>query len=174
MRCGVDTLTSTPHSSLNIHSFFGLLTRATTRGHAELLLGQQRHDEVVLVVAGDGGDDVGPLDAGRGERVDLAGVAVVPRHADRLAGAPGLGDDRLVVVEDRHVVTGAVQLLGDEPADAAATGDDHVHVSAPSSRGACQRVVDRLEPARSRRRRTARRRPGRPCGPSGSSPHPSG
>ena len=45
--------------------------------HAELLLGEQRHDEVVLVVAGDGGDDVGLLDdAGRGQRVELAGVAV--------------------------------------------------------------------------------------------------
>ena len=32
IRCGVETLTSTPHWSLNIHSFFGLLTRATTRG----------------------------------------------------------------------------------------------------------------------------------------------
>ena len=32
MRCGVDTATSTPHISLNIHSFLGLLTRATTRG----------------------------------------------------------------------------------------------------------------------------------------------
>ena len=31
--------------------------------HAELLLGQQRDDEVVLVVAGDGGDDVGLVDA---------------------------------------------------------------------------------------------------------------
>ena len=31
MRCGVDTATSTPHISLNIHSFFGLFTRATTR-----------------------------------------------------------------------------------------------------------------------------------------------
>ena len=58
-RCGVDTDTSTPHISLNIHSFFGLLTRATTRGTRELLLGEQRDHEVVLVVAGDGGDDVG-------------------------------------------------------------------------------------------------------------------
>src|SRR6478609_6934449 len=29
---GVETATSTPHDSLNNHSFFGLLTRATTRG----------------------------------------------------------------------------------------------------------------------------------------------
>lgn len=32
IRRGVDTATSTPHASLNSHSFFGLLTRATTRG----------------------------------------------------------------------------------------------------------------------------------------------
>ena len=29
---GVDTATSTPQASLNIHSFLGWLTRATTRG----------------------------------------------------------------------------------------------------------------------------------------------
>lgn len=29
---GVDTATSTPHDSSNIHSFFGLFTRATVRG----------------------------------------------------------------------------------------------------------------------------------------------
>ncbi len=29
---GVDTATSTPHDSSNIHSFLGWLTRATTRG----------------------------------------------------------------------------------------------------------------------------------------------
>src|SRR5690606_29248414 len=32
IRRGVETATSTPHDSLNSHSFFGLLTRATTRG----------------------------------------------------------------------------------------------------------------------------------------------
>src|SRR5262245_49734525 len=37
-RCGVDTDTSTPQFSLNIHSFFGLLTRATTRGTANSCL----------------------------------------------------------------------------------------------------------------------------------------
>ena len=30
-RCGVETATSTPQLSLNIHSFLGLFTRATTR-----------------------------------------------------------------------------------------------------------------------------------------------
>src|SRR5688572_202729 len=32
MMRGVDTATSTPHASSNIHSFFGLFTRATVRG----------------------------------------------------------------------------------------------------------------------------------------------
>ncbi len=32
IRRGVETATSTPHDSLNSHSFLGLLTRATTRG----------------------------------------------------------------------------------------------------------------------------------------------
>ena len=45
--------------SLNIHSFFGLLTRASDPGHGELLLAQQRDDQVVFVVAGDGGHHVG-------------------------------------------------------------------------------------------------------------------
>ncbi len=32
MMRGVETATSTPHASSNIHSFFGLFTRATVRG----------------------------------------------------------------------------------------------------------------------------------------------
>ena len=37
-RCGVDTETSTPQVSVNIHSLRGLLTRATTRGTANSCL----------------------------------------------------------------------------------------------------------------------------------------
>ena len=67
----------------------------------------------------------------------------MPRDADRLSGSPGLADDRRVVVDDRDVVAGAVQLLGDEAADAAASGDDDPHVSAPSSTGACSAASTR-------------------------------
>ena len=52
MSVGVDTKRSTPQFSLNIHSFFGWLTRAMTRGTPELLLRQEGDHEVVLVVAG--------------------------------------------------------------------------------------------------------------------------
>ena len=79
-RCGVDTLTSTPQTSLNIHSFFGLFTRATT-WYAELLLRQQGDDEVVLVVTGDGRHHVGFVHPDVAEGRDLASVAFIPVHA---------------------------------------------------------------------------------------------
>ena len=174
IRCGVETATSTPHRSLNIHSFFGLFTRATTRGHAELLLGEQRHDEVVLVVTGDRGDDLGLLDAAPTPACRARRRR--PRTTSTPAGSPGatcLADDAAVVVDDGHVVPGAVQLLGDEAADAAPAGDHDAHVSAPSRPAPAGRRRPRRG-GRPRRRGTARRRPGRRCGRSGSSPRPSG
>ena len=49
---GVETLTSTPQASVNSHSLLGWLTRADRARHAELGLGQQRGDQVGLVVTG--------------------------------------------------------------------------------------------------------------------------
>ena len=76
MRCGVDTLDVDAPQLVEHPLVLRVVDPGDDARHAELLLGQQRHDEVVLVVAGDGGDDVGLLDARRGERVELAGVAV--------------------------------------------------------------------------------------------------
>ena len=59
----VETERSTPQFSLNIHSFLGWFTRAIT-GHRELLLGEQRDHEVVLVVAGGRDHDVAALEPG--------------------------------------------------------------------------------------------------------------
>jgi hypothetical protein len=46
--------------------------------HAELGLGEQRHDQVDLVVAGGGDHDVAGLQPGRHQRVQLAGVGEQP------------------------------------------------------------------------------------------------
>ena len=76
MRCGVDTLTSTPHSSLNIHSFFGLFTRATTRGTPNSCLASSdttRLSSSSPVTAATTSARSAPAAA---ERVELARVAV--------------------------------------------------------------------------------------------------
>ena len=52
-------------------------------------------------------------------------------HAGGLVGPLGRAHDGRVVVHDEHVVPGLVQLLGDEPPDAAAAGDDHSHQCPP-------------------------------------------
>ena len=85
MRCGVDTERSTPQFSLNSHSFFGWFTRATTRGTAELLLGEQRDHEVVLVVAGRGDDDVAALEPGL-RAATLTSHASATSHSTPSAG----------------------------------------------------------------------------------------
>ncbi len=128
MRCGVDTDTSTPHISLNIHSFFGLLTRATTRGTPNSCLASSEMTRLSSSSPVAGGDDVGVGEPGSGERAELAGVAGDP------AGRPGVGlAARSGLTSARslsRIVTswlGARQLLGDEAADAAASGDDDLH-----------------------------------------------
>src|SRR4051794_9937644 len=53
-------------------------------GHGQLLLGEQRDDEVVLVVTRDRGHDIGLVDVGPRELRDLTAVGDQPRHARRL------------------------------------------------------------------------------------------
>ena len=119
-RWGVETATSTPHSLVEHPLVLRVVHPGHDARHAELLLGQQRHHQVVLVVAGDRGHDVARLDVGRGERRR-------PRRrrpcdhvdADGLAGPSRLADDAGVVVDDRDLVPGLLQLAGDEAPDAA-------------------------------------------------------
>ena len=75
---GVETLTSTPQASVNSHSLLGWLTRPTVRGTRELGLGQQRGDQVGLVVAGRGDHHVALVELGLLERGQLAGVGEQP------------------------------------------------------------------------------------------------
>src|SRR5207245_736001 len=80
--------------------------------------------QVILVVARDGNDEVGALDAGTLEDPQLGGVAVLDGVLelllDRQVAAP-------VVLQQRHLVTLGDELAGQVPAHLAAAGDDHVH-----------------------------------------------
>ena len=51
---GVDTETSTPQDSLNSHWLLGVVDPGHDAGNGEFLFGEQRDDQVVLVVAGGG------------------------------------------------------------------------------------------------------------------------
>ena len=113
-----------PSDSSNIHSFFGWLTRATTRGHAVLGLGQQRDDEVDLVVAGGGDHDLA-APAGRPRRA----TAISQASADAATSAPGttragLGGSRSMSSTSWPLPS---ELAGDGAADLAGTGDGDAH-----------------------------------------------
>jgi hypothetical protein len=96
-------------------------------GHAELLLREQRDDEVHLVVAGDRHDDLGGLGMGQRELGDLAPVDVQGRDALPQPGGLGAGEAIGVELDDEHLVLGVTELGGDVGADVAATDDDHAH-----------------------------------------------
>src|SRR3954454_8086902 len=89
-----------------------------------LLLRHLADEDVVLVVARDGDDEVGALDARALEDPQLGGVAVLDRvlelFLDRQVAAA-------VVLDQRDLVPLADQLAGEVPADLAASGDDDVH-----------------------------------------------
>src|SRR4051812_4366206 len=98
---------------------------------AEVLLARDLADQqVVLVVAGDGDDQVGALDPGALEDPQLGGVAVLDRVLELLL-------DRqvatTVVLDQRDLVALADQLAGEVPADLAASGDDDVHQTSKTS-----------------------------------------
>ena len=95
-----------------------------TRGDRELLLGEQRDDQVVLVVSGRGDHHVDLGHAGRLERRDLARVGDQPANVD-----VGLEPSHLfgVHLEDEYVMAVLLEVRGDGHADAATAGDRNLH-----------------------------------------------
>ena len=87
IRRGVETATSTPHASSNIHSFLGLLTRATVRGTPNSVLASSETTRLTLSspVAATTTSQLG--EAGLLERGDLAGVGEQPLGARARARA---------------------------------------------------------------------------------------
>ena len=86
--------------------FRGSLTRATTFGHAVLLAGELADDDVVLVVARRGDEDVGrPRDPGLLEDEDLRAVAgldlVLELLLELLEAIAALLDERHLVAHAR-------------------------------------------------------------------------
>src|SRR5829696_1783618 len=98
-----------------------------------LLLGDLADEEVVLVVPGDGDDQVCALDARALEHPQLRRVAVLDRVLelllDRQVAAP-------VLLDHRHLVAAFEQLAREVPADLARTGDDHVQTRHQASSAA--------------------------------------
>ena len=88
---GGDRDVDTPH--LGEHPLVvGVVHAGHDTWHAELLLGEQRDHEVVLVVAGDRGHDVGVTGTDRLERGQFTGIAEIPRHGS--VGSEPIDDRR--------------------------------------------------------------------------------
>ena len=75
---GVDTATSTPHASSNIHSFFGLFTRATVRGTPYSVLASSETTRLTLSSPVAATTTWQSLQAGLLQGGDLAGVGQQP------------------------------------------------------------------------------------------------
>ena len=104
----------------------GSLMRAITFDDAVALAGELADDDVVLVVAGRGDEQVRrPLDAGALEHVQLGRVA-----AEHLVLELDLElvEAVRVLLDQRHLVAGAEQRTGEVRADLAAACDQDVHL----------------------------------------------
>src|SRR6201994_645841 len=97
-------------------------------GYSVLGLGQQRNDQVDLVVAGGGDDRVAAVQRGLVQRADLAGVGQQPLRPGQAVGLDRLGR----LVDEQHLVPALQQLTGDGPADRAGSGDRDPHQRPPS------------------------------------------
>src|SRR4051812_17204260 len=93
--------------------------------HAVLLAGDLADQNVVLVVAGHGDDQVGALDAGPLEHPQLRAVAVLRGVLELLLDG---AEARPVVLDDRQLVALVDQLASQVPADLPGTDDDDVHL----------------------------------------------
>src|SRR5690606_13579779 len=94
--------------------------------HAELRLREQGHDEVDLVVARRGHDDVALVDLRVRERRQLARVREQPVRLGDLGDA----HRRRLLVDQHDLVVVAEELPGDRAADRARSRDDDAHHSA--------------------------------------------
>jgi hypothetical protein len=93
--------------------------------HGELLLGEQRRDQVVLVVARRSDDDVGAGEIRVVEHPRLARVA--QHHRDVGDLLPEMIDGLLVLLDQRDVVPADGEVRGDVPPDRATPRDDDAH-----------------------------------------------
>ena len=99
-------------------------------GNGELLLGQERDHQVVLVITGRGDDDVDALESRLVQRADLARVGDEPLHVECRAQA---GDEIGILFDDHDLVAGVAKVAGDVDADVAGAGDSDLHACLPSS-----------------------------------------
>src|SRR5205823_8737949 len=93
----------------------------------ELLLGEQRHHEVVLVVTGDRSDDVGLREPRLLELADLARVGHAEVDTEVLLRLPGLLHHLATDVEHEHVVSRLGEVGRHVLADLAGADDDDAH-----------------------------------------------
>ena len=123
MRRGVDTATSTPQASSNIHSFFGLLTRATVRGTPNSVLASSESTRLALsspVAATTRRDSSSPASS-------RAAISQASASSHDASGTRDGLDVVGVLVDEQHLVPVSEQLTGDGAADASGSGDDDAH-----------------------------------------------
>ena len=124
MRCGVDTAMSTPQVALNIHWFFGWLTRAMTRGTANSCLARSDTTRLSSSSPVAATTTSHALEPGFLQRRDLARVA--DEHLEP-ATCRQLGRDVRVALDEQHLVAVLDERVRDEPADASCARDRDAH-----------------------------------------------
>ncbi len=92
--------------------------------HVILVAGHLAHDQVVLVVAGHGHDQVGALDPGPLQHVQLGGIAE-PRDVLELLFENAVAV--AIVVQQRHLVAHLHERRGQVRPHLAATNDQDIH-----------------------------------------------
>jgi hypothetical protein len=121
-----------------------LVARVVDPGHdaadGELGLGEQRHDEVDLVVAGGGDDDVAALQAGLLQGGELTGVGVDPLGAFHRLGL----DVGELPLDEHDLVLALHQLQRDGAADGPGSCDRDAHLTQPSWGGVPAAAVTSL------------------------------
>ena len=93
-------------------------------GDRELLFGQQRDDQVVLVITCCRHAHVDLLETCLLQRADLAGVGDEPLDVE---GGAQAGDQIGVLLDEQHLVPRVAEVPGDVDADVARTGDCDTH-----------------------------------------------
>src|SRR5581483_1589848 len=103
---------------------------------AVLLARELRDHEIVLVVAGEGEDDVGrPRDPGALEHVELGRVPALDLVLELVLEPL---EAVALLLDERHLVPDPEERAGDVRADLAAAGDDRVHQPATLAGGMAQ------------------------------------
>ena len=143
--CGGETAASTPHCSVNSHSFFGWFTRASTRGTANSCLARsdvtRLSSSSPVAATTTSAFDSSARSSTHGSQASPSNTFTFGAHSRAFV------DDVGALIDQRDVVSTVGEIRGEVATDRARAGDDDAHQCSPLADGGSSAASRRSMPS---------------------------